>query len=184
MKITDIHLNEENPRYISKERMEKLVNSIKSFEKMMELRPIIIDNNGVILGGNMRYRALVELKYKDIPAAWVKKAKDLTPEQKKEFIIKDNVNFGMWDMDSLANEWPEETLDAWGVDIDFPNVEKVDLDMDDDDKTKTFITEVMVLRNQMAEDISSKDNMLISEAYLVAEGIILNLINKYEYTSD
>ena len=119
MKITDIKLNEENPRYIKDDRMEKLVTSIKAFPKMMELRPIIVDESGVILGGNMRYRALVDLEYKEIPAAWVKRAKDLTEEQKKEFIIKDNINFGMWDMETLANEWPDVTLDEWGLDIDW-----------------------------------------------------------------
>jgi hypothetical protein len=184
MKITDIRLNEENPRYIKDDRMKKLVNSIKAFPKMMELRPIIVDDQGIILGGNMRYRALMELEYENIPATWVKKAKDLTDEEKKEFIIKDNVNFGMWDMDVLANEWPEDTLDAWGVDIDFPDVEKVDLDMDDEDQTKTFVTEIMVLRNQMAERIQVKKEILISDAYLEAEGIILEMIKGHEYITD
>jgi len=176
MKITDIRLNEENPRYIKDDRMEKLVTSIKAFPKMMELRPIVIDENGIILGGNMRYRALLELDYTNLPAGWVKKAKDLTEEQKKEFIIKDNVNFGMWDMDTLANEWPEGDLEAWGVEAAFPDVEKIDLDMDDEDKTKTFITEVMVLRNKYAEEIQLDKEILISEAYLEAEATILQVI--------
>lgn len=135
MKITDIRLNSENPRYIKDDRMEKLVQSIKDFPAMMALRPIIVDEAGTILGGNMRYRALVELDYENIPAAWVKRAKDLTEEQKNEFIIKDNVNFGMWDMDTLANEWPEVDLDDWGVEAAFPDVEKVDLDMEPLPKT-------------------------------------------------
>ena len=91
---------------------------------MMELRPIIIDDNNIILGGNMRYRALQELKKKDIPDEWVKKASDLTDEEKKQFIIKDNVGFGEWDYDQLANEWEAEDLDRWGLDI--PVFEQID----------------------------------------------------------
>lgn len=179
MKLTDLKLNENNPRFIKDEQMAKLLASIEQFPKMMELRPIVVDENNVILGGNMRYRALVEMGKETIPANWVRVAKGLTEEQKKEFIIKDNASFGMWDMETLANEWPEADLDAWGVNIDFPDIEKVDLEMDDDDKTKTFITEVMVLRNQIAEKIQADKEILISDAYLEAETTILEMLQDY-----
>lgn len=84
---------------------------------MMALRPIVIDLDGTILGGNMRFRALLELGYKEIPDAWVKRASDLTDDEKQRFIIEDNVGFGDWDWDKLANEWEQEKLDEWGLDL-------------------------------------------------------------------
>ena len=117
MKLSAIKPNPSNPRLIKDEKFKKLVQSINDFPKMMELRPIIVDDDNIILGGNMRFRALQELKMKDIPDEWVKKASDLTDEEKKQFIIKDNVGFGEWDYDLLANEWEAEDLDKWGLDI-------------------------------------------------------------------
>jgi len=84
----------------------------------MELRPIVVDRDGMILGGNMRYRALLELKYKDIPDEWVKVADKLTDEEKRRFIVEDNVGFGDWDWDKLANEYEKEELEDWGLDVD------------------------------------------------------------------
>ncbi len=116
MKITDIKVNPENPRTIKDDRFIKLLNSIRDFPKMMELRPIIIDEAGTILGGNMRFRAVVELGYKLIPDSWVKKASELSEEEKKRFIIEDNVPFGEWDFELLKN-WDAEKLEAWGLDL-------------------------------------------------------------------
>jgi len=94
----------------------------------MELRPIIIDNEGMILGGNMRLKALKELKYKDIPDNWVKRAETLTDEEKQRFIIEDNVPFGEWDWETLANEWDQDKLVEWGLEIPgFENTEPVDI---------------------------------------------------------
>jgi hypothetical protein len=84
---------------------------------MMELRPIIIDEGNIILGGNMRYNALKHLGYKELPVEWVKQANELTEEQKQEFIVKDNVGFGEWDWDILANEWDTEKLEEWGLEL-------------------------------------------------------------------
>ena len=84
---------------------------------MMELRPIIIDANGMILGGNMRFKALQKLKYKDIPETWVKRAETLTGDETKRFIIEDNVPFGEWDWETLANEWDKDQLIEWGLEI-------------------------------------------------------------------
>jgi len=117
MKISDIKKNPNNPRIIKDDKFKKLVESIRTFPKMMELRPIIIDSDNVVLGGNMRLAALTELKYKEIPDSWIKCADKLTKEEQIEFIIKDNVGFGEWDWEALANEWNAEQLDAWGLDL-------------------------------------------------------------------
>lgn len=129
MKITDIRLNEDNPRLIFGDKMQKLMNSIKDFPKMMKLRPIVVDNDGVIIGGNMRYRALLKLGYKEIPDEWVKRAEELTEDEKREFIIKDNVQFGDWEQDDLANNWNTEKLEEWGVDTYGSEEEKIEAEM-------------------------------------------------------
>ena len=115
--ISKIKPNPSNPRVIKDDRFEKLVKSIKDFPKMMELRPIIVDSNNMILGGNMRLKALNYLSYKKIPKSWIKQASDLTDKEKEQFIIKDNVGFGDWDWDMLANEWDADNLKEWGLDM-------------------------------------------------------------------
>jgi hypothetical protein len=114
MKINLIKPNPNNPRIIKDDKFKKLVQSIKDFPQMLELRPIVIDENNIVLGGNMRLKACQELGLKDVPTIY---AKDLTEEQKKEFIIKDNVGFGEWNWDDLANDWDEELLVEWGLDL-------------------------------------------------------------------
>jgi len=117
IKLSDIKSNPNNPRLIKDDKFKKLVNSIKEFPKMMDLRPIIIDNDSMILGGNMRLKALLELKYSEVPNEWIKKAKDLTEDETRRFIIADNVGFGEHDWDLLANEWDSEQLIEWGLDV-------------------------------------------------------------------
>lgn len=112
--IKDIKPNPDNPRVIRDEKFTKLKNSIQEFPEMLKLRPIVVDENDVILGGNQRYRALQELKHKEV---WTIKASELTEAQKREFIIKDNVGFGEHNWDVLANEWDAAELEAWGLDI-------------------------------------------------------------------
>jgi hypothetical protein len=114
MKINLIKPNPNNPRIIKDDKFKKLVQSIKDFPQMLELRPIVIDENNIVLGGNMRLKACQELGLKDVPTIY---AKDLTEEQKKEFIIKDNVGFGEWNWDELANDWDSEKLTEWGLDV-------------------------------------------------------------------
>lgn len=103
--------NESNPRLIKEHAFKKLVNSIKEFPEMLEYRPIIVDDENVILAGNMRYRACMEAGIKKVP---VLTAKDLSQDQKNQLIIKDNQNFGEWDWDALADNWKQEDLIAWG----------------------------------------------------------------------
>ena len=129
MKLAEIKPNPKNPRLIKDNKFKQLVKSIQDFPEMMEKRPIVCvtDTDGKLypLGGNMRLRALQELKYKDIPDAWVTLADDWTAEQRNEFTIKDNVSYGEFDWDTLANEWDAEKLTEWGLDI--PNFDGVGL---------------------------------------------------------
>lgn len=112
VKLSDIKLNEDNPRTIKDRQMKRLVKSIQDFPEMTQLRPIVVDENNVILGGNMRYRAMQQLGYTETE---VVKVSGLTDEQKREFIIKDNVPFGDWDWDELANSWDSKELSDWGL---------------------------------------------------------------------
>ncbi len=112
--INKIRNNPINPRLVNKAKFEKLKKSIQEFPQMLELRPIVINEDGIILGGNMRYKALVELGYEEVP---VIVASYITKEQENEFIIKDNLGFGDWDWDILANEWDSVELEDWGLDV-------------------------------------------------------------------
>lgn len=152
-KLSSIQPNKDNPRFIKDDKFEKLKKSIKEFgDKMMPLRPIVIDENNVILGGNMRHKALLDLGYTEVPDDWIKKASDLTEEEKKEFIIKDNVGFGDWDYDMLANEWNEEELMEWGLDLpDFGLLEEEEAE--DDNYEEPEDLEVDVVQGDVIEFI-------------------------------
>ena len=128
--ISKIQENKKNPRLIKGYKFEKLVKSIKDFPKMMELRPIIVNEQNIILGGNMRYKAAVEAGLKEV---FIVQAKDLTEKQQEEFIIKDNSSFGEWDWDLLANEWEVKELSEWGLDLPkiyFDEDKEPDIDKD------------------------------------------------------
>ena len=128
MRIQDIKPNPNNPRIIKDNKFKQLVKSIQDFPQMLELRPIVIDENNMVLGGNMRLKACIEAGLTDVP---VKQANDLTEEQKKEFIIKDNVGFGEHNWDELANDWDVDLLTEWGLDI--PNFDAKVLEAEEDD---------------------------------------------------
>jgi len=126
--VDSIVPNNDNPRLIKEIKFKKLVQSIKDFPEMLELRPIVVDEAMMVLGGNMRLRAIIEAGIEQAP---IKIAKGLTEEQKKEFIIKDNSNFGEWDWDELSNNWDEYKLNEWGLDVWQPE-EDVDYSVLDD----------------------------------------------------
>ncbi len=134
VKIGDITPNKTNPRFIKDDKFKKLVESIKKFPQMLEIRPIVVDENNVILGGNMRFAAANKAGLKEV---FITKAENLTEEQKKEFIVKDNVGFGEWDWDMLANEWETEKLSEWGLEMPFfDEIETLEAEEDDfDSKT-------------------------------------------------
>lgn len=117
MNLKDIRLNPDNPRFIKDDKFKKLCQSIKEFPKMLELRPIIVDSTGLILGGNMRFRAITQLGL-ELKDEWFKEASSLTDEEKRRFIVEDNVGFGEWDWDKLSVEFEKEELEDWGLDID------------------------------------------------------------------
>ena len=114
VKITDIKVNPNNPRLIKDDKFAKLVKSVQEFPEMLEIRPIVVNSDMVVLGGNMRLKACKEAGIKEVPIII---ADNLTEEQQREFLIKDNVSGGEWDWNLLANEWDTEQLIDWGVDI-------------------------------------------------------------------
>lgn len=113
-KISDIKPNPNNPRIIKDDKFLKLVNSIKEFPEMLKIRPIVINEDNIVLGGNMRLKACKEAKLKEIPVIM---ASELTEAQQREFIIKDNIGFGEWDFQDLAQNWNAEELETWGLDL-------------------------------------------------------------------
>lgn len=130
--IDKLKPNPDNPRIIKDDKFKKLVQSIKDFPEMLKLRPIVVDKDMVVLGGNMRLRALKDAGVKDVEVII---ADNLTDDQKREFIIKDNVGFGEWDWETLANEWDAERLGEWGLDVwtppadvDYSILDEEDLD--------------------------------------------------------
>jgi len=133
MKLKDIKPNPNNPRVLRDDKFQKLKKSIQEFPKMLSLRPIVIDENNVVLGGNMRLRALQDLGFTDLDDSCVKYANDLTEEEKKRFIIADNVAFGEWDWETLANDWDVVDLEAWGMDIPQFDEEPEQLEASEDD---------------------------------------------------
>jgi hypothetical protein len=168
MKLSNLKANPDNPRVIRDHKFEKLCNSIKEFQKMMELRPIVVDKDDMVLGGNMRLEALKVLGYKEIPDSWVKKASDLTEEEKQQFIIKDNVGFGEWDWETLANKWEEEKLSEWGLDAPVWATEDIDVDSffeeaNDDEKEKPEL-------NKITLEYNDEDFEKITELFSTTQG--------------
>ena len=136
IKLSSIKANPNNPRVIKDSKFKKLVKSIKDFPKMMELRPMVINSDSIVLGGNMRLKALKELGYKEVPKEWIKNADDLTEDEQRQFIIKDNVGFGEHDWEMLQSEWDLSELEDWGLDIpEWDNEEILEAEEDDFDTT-------------------------------------------------
>ena len=133
--------NPTNPRIIKDDKFKKLVKSIQEFPQMLELRPIVVDGNMVVLGGNMRLKACIAAGLKEVP---IIVADQLTDAQKGEFIIKDNVGFGEWDWDLLANEWDVETLQDWGLELPFDNTPVLEAEEDDYEAPSEIKTDVVL----------------------------------------
>jgi DNA modification methylase len=145
VKISQVKTNPKNPRIIKDHKFKKLVQSIKDFPEMLEKRPIVVDENMIVLGGNMRLKACVEAGLKEV---WIDVA-NWTEEQKQEFIIKDNVGFGEWDWEILANEWEPDLLDKWGLDL--PDMFEEEPEAEEDDYQEPDDLKVDVVRGDLIE---------------------------------
>ena len=164
LEINKLKPNKDNPRIIKDDKFKKLVKSIKEFPEMLELRPIVVDEDMTILGGNMRHKACIEAGLKEV---YIKVAKGLTEEQKQEFIVKDNVGFGEWDWSILANEWNSVKLDDWGLDS-WQNLDDIETEenfsLPDGDKLP-----FQQLTLKVADEQADQINSAISEIKLTEE---------------
>ena len=160
--INEVKSNPNNPRIIKDDKFKKLVASIKELPQMLELRPIVVNEDMVVLGGNMRLKACKEAGLKEIP---IIKASELNEEQQRAFIIKDNVGFGEWDWDALANEWDAEQLEEWGLDI--PNMDAGELDDLSEQIQPSFRIEVLCKDEEHQEKVYNK---------LIADGLECKLL--------
>jgi hypothetical protein len=169
VKIGEIKANPNNPRIIKDDKFKKLVKSIQEFPEMLKLRPIVVNDDMVVLGGNMRLKACKEAGLKSIP---IIKASLLTEEQQKEFIVKDNVGYGEWDWETIANEWDTKQLEEWGMDIiGFGDVEDLGegFSLPEGDKAP-FQQMTFTLADQQAEVIKNAiDEIKKTEEYKYCE---------------
>jgi hypothetical protein len=166
LKISQLKENTSNPRLIKGDKFKKLVKSIQEFPEMLELRPIVVDENMVVLGGNMRLKACKEAGLKEV---WIEVAENLTEAQKKEFVIKDNVGFGEWEWDILANEWDAMDLNEWGLDTWQPSDVNLDQFFEENNETKDGKFKIVleyneddynVLMDLFARHSGSKENIV------------------------
>ena len=164
VKLYKIKGNPNNPRIIKNDKFKKLVASIKEFPEMLKLRPIIVDEDMIVLGGNMRLKASKDAGLKEV---WIDIAEGLTEEQKKEFVVKDNVNFGEWEWDMLANEWDSVELAEWGLDVwqNEDDLEEPDFNELTDNSKKDAVIKITFKNEEHLED---------------AEKEIANIVSKYE----
>jgi ParB-like chromosome segregation protein Spo0J len=168
-KINNVKLNPNNPRLIKDDKFKKLVQSIKDFPEMLNIRPIVVNQDMVILGGNMRYKACKEAGLKEIPIIIT----DLSEDKQREFLIKDNTSGGEWDWEVLANEWDNEQLEAWGLDLPGFDIDADELGDDfslpDGDKAP-FQQMTFTLADEQAEQIKNAiADIKATEEYKYAE---------------
>ena len=156
VKLSKIKSNPDNPRIIKDDKFFMLVKSIKDFPQMLDIRPIVVNKDMMVLGGNMRLKACIESGMSEVP---VIVADNLTEEQQKEFLIKDNVSGGQFDWDALANTWDSELLLEWGLEV-FKPTDDINLDefFEDNNETKQ-------VKNKIILEYSDEDFELVSDAF-------------------
>ena len=159
--ISKIKANPNNPRIIKDDKFAKLVKSIQEFPKMLELRPIVVNEDMIVLGGNMRLKACKEAGLREVPVIL---ADDLSEEQQRQFIIKDNVGYGEWDWDDLANNWNVEDLSEWGLDIPSFDVAETEEPDDLSDKIKSDFRIEVICQNEKEQEMSY--NKLIEQGFV------------------
>lgn len=175
VKLTDIKVNPNNPRLIKDYKFKQLVQSIKDFPEMLNIRPIVVNKDMIILGGNMRYKACKEAGLKEIPII----VADLPEDKQREFLIKDNVSGGEWDWDILANEWDAEQLSDWGLDV--PTFE--DIEDEQHEKTIEELTNMIAVslnEKEMEIWLHTKEKLGIKKD----KNVIFELIKLYSNESD
>jgi len=170
IKISEIKLNPNNPRLIKDDKFKKLVKSIQDFPEMLDIRPIVVNSDMIILGGNMRFKACKEAGLKEIPIII---ADNLTEEQQREFLIKDNTSGGEWDFEMLANEWDNEQLEEWGLTLPGFDINADELgeefSLPDGDKAP-FQQMTFTLADEQAEQIKNAiADIKATEEYKYAE---------------
>lgn len=170
VKITEVKVNPNNPRLIKDDKFKKLVQSIKDFPEMLNIRPIVVNSDMIVLGGNMRLKACKEAGLKEVPIII---ADNLTEEQQREFLIKDNTSGGEWDWEMIANEWDAEQLGDWGLDV-WQSEEDVNLD----DFFEEDISEPKEEKQKIVLEYSDEDYEIIIEKFNSLEGTKENIIWK------
>ena len=157
VQITKVKPNPKNPRIIKDDKFQKLVASLQEFPEMASVRPIVCNTEMVILGGNMRFKAMMAAGWKEVPVEIV----DWPEDKQAEFVIKDNVSGGEWDWDALANEWDAEALEKWGLDLPIFQEDSEITDLSDQLK-ETYRIEIYCNDEQHQEQVY---NQLIAEGY-------------------
>ena len=170
--ISKVRPNSENPRYIKDEKFKKLVQSIKEFPEMMPVRPIVVNKEMVVLGGNMRLKAMQEA---GLDKVWVEVV-DWPEEKQREFIIKDNVGFGEWDWDELANTWGTEELKDWGLDVWQPE-EEVDYSGANQEIDVDNLDGLMTIKLNYTEEDYWKVKEALSKVAETPEQSVYKLLN-------
>jgi hypothetical protein len=176
-----VKMNPDNPRIIKDEKFKKLVKSIKDFPEMLEVRPIVVDDNMIVLGGNMRLKACIEAGLKEVP---IIKFKDISDEKKKEFIVKDNVGYGEWDFDMLG-EWDTDKLIEWDLDVyindDVLEDESLDIDDDSDDSDSDDSSDLKDDKPSLSDDNHSLFELLMLHSNKVK---LMEILNKIKIEND
>tara|TARA_R110000796_G_scaffold21344_1_gene62870 strand:+ start:6613 stop:7194 length:582 start_codon:yes stop_codon:yes gene_type:complete len=184
--IKKVKPNPKNPRVIKDHKFNELVTSIIKFPKMMEKRTIVVDENMVVLGGNMRLRAAFDAGLKKV---WIDDTEGWTEEEKQEFIIKDNVSFGQWDFEALANDWEGTDLSSWGVDIWQDNQsEFFSFESEDDEGSKNELSsdndyskfELVMLHSNKIEFLNILNKVKSEFAFEKHEEALMQIIKQYE----
>ena len=162
--VNDITMNENNPRFIRDEKLKKLTKSVKEFPEMLQIRPIVVNKDMMILGGNMRYRACVDAGLTEIPVII---ANDLSDEQELEFLIKDNVSGGEWDWDSLSQQYDFEQLEDWGLDTIKNDWD--DLDYIEEEQTNKALLDDKILITIPEPLLNDKDDIFEAVKQFLSE---------------
>ena len=171
VKLSDIKLNPNNPRLIKDDKFKKLCQSIKDFPEMLEIRPIVVNADMVVLGGNMRLKACKEIGLKEVPIIVADK---LTEEQQREFLIKDNTSGGEWDWEVLANEWDAEQLEEWGLEV--PNFTETNYSDKNKEINVDDLDTKMTIKLNYTEDEYWKVKSQLSEIAATPEQAIWKLL--------